>query len=322
MATEAAPSGAQPTATPTPAPVTDTKAAPAKIEDKPVADGVDAAMERIAVAERAVREERKRIDVERKEMESYRAEIDSFKAIKGKRDFLAAAKLAGYDDPKEAIRDGALKLAGEQQRPKSAEDRGTAREKRGAEKEKADAEAQKQAEAEKKSQGERAEAEKIEAAKDAHREKLGAWIVENEGQFPELAAEQNAAEAIRREIWAHWNKTYDQDTGEGEHLSPEKAAATLESYLVKRAERAAAIRAKHKKPDGEKEPAKPKNEETAEVPKAGEEKGPEAKEQGPALDFENMSEDELRKVDPDKLSNQDRRRLSVALLDRSFRGNK
>ncbi len=332
MATEAAPSGAASAATTTAppsasAPAPDPKAAKAPpVEENSTAPDVDAAMERIAEKERSFREERKKLESERKEMEAYKADVDAFRAIKGKRDIIAAAKLLGYDDPKEAIRDGALKLAGEQAKPKTADDRVAELEKRWAEREKSDAEAKKQAEEEKKAQGQRAEAETIDAAKASHREKMASWLSENEGSYPELAAEQNAAEAIRREIWAHWNKTYDSDTGEGEHLQPEKAAATLESYLVKRAERAAAIRAKHKKPEGEKaaEPAKPPAEGTTEVPRAGEEKGPAAKQgQGTApLDFESMNVEELRKVDPDTLSDQDRHRLSVALLEWGFRAKK
>lgn len=326
MATEAAPTGA-PTTTPSPAPPppapppADPKAAkPAAAEESKATPDVDAAMERIAEKDRAHREERKRLAAERTELDAYKADVEAFRALKGKRDIIAAAKLLGYDDPREAIRDGALKLAGEQAKPKTADDRVAELERRLAERDKSDAEAKKLADEEKKSQSTRAEAEKVEAAKATHRETLGSWLSENEGAYPELAAEQNAAEAIRREIWAHWNKTYDSETGAGEQLTPEKAAATLEAYLVKRAERAAAIRAKHQKPE-KKEAAdtRPKIEGTAEVPKAGEEKGPESKEQGHALDFEAMNEDELRKVDPDKLSTPDRRRLSVALLERSFR---
>ena len=320
MAVEVAPSPSIPAGIPASTPPPSTPPPEPKTTNPPEAKpggpaDVDAAMERIAEKERAFRDERKKLEAERREFDAFKAEVEAVKAIKGKRDFLAAAKFAGYDDPKEAIRDGALKLAGEQ-KPKTADDRVAELEKRWAEKERVDAE-------EKKVQGQRAESERIEAAKVGHREKLTGWLSEHEGEFPELAAEQNAAEAVRREIWSHWNKTFDSETGEGEHLSPETAAATLEAYLVKRAERAAAIRAKHKKPEGEKkdaaEIAKPSAEGTAEVPKSGEEKGPEPKEQGAALDFETMNGDALRKVDPDKLSNQDRHRLSVALLDWGFR---
>ncbi len=307
----AAPVAADPKAAPVPAP------APAPAED-PIAKG----LETIADRERAHRRTVERFEASQKAAESELTAARELLALRAEykktRDPRIGAKILEYEDAKEVVRDWAVRLHNED-KPKTAEDRIKLAEERAAAIE-ARLDAKEKQELAARNAAAMADQEaQNNAARSEHRQQIAAFITEKESDYPFLAAQKTPGQEVSDRIWDHWIKTYDKETEKGELLKREDVAAILELNLVEQAQRAEAIRAKHKK-QPEPAPALPKAPVPvvkAAVPAAGEESGPGAKSEPDRAEIDFDTAD-LDKIDPDSLSDAERHLFVLARFNRGF----
>ena len=299
------PAGGEPEALPAGQPL----AAPTA--EDPVAKGLEV----IADRERVLRKREDKVRLSEEE----RQELSTLRSLRSKirEDPDAMAKLLGYEDPKEVIRELALQLK-PQRGPKSAEEQLAELRARLDAKEKAEKETEER-------RAKENEESRVQAAFAQLVEDSGTFVAANDAKYPEVASLDNPGAAIAQQIRNHWIKTWDSEAQEGERLTPERAAATLEAYLEARQKRAAEIRAKHKTPEvpPQKEAPPPPPEAKAVVQKSGEESGPrEVKpESSPtAIDWESLDWEsaDLSNVDPDSVPDEFRSRFVATRLKRRF----
>lgn len=301
---------------PTAPPVVDPKAAPAQA---PAEDPVAKGLEVIADRERAHRRTVEKFEATQKTAEKELAEAREVLALKAEykktRDPRIGAKILEYEDAKEVVRDWAVRLHNED-KPKTPEDRAKIAEERVAALEARFDADKKEKQAEREAAVRADQEAQNAAARSEHRQQIAAFVTEHEGDYPNLAAQENPGERVSDLIWDHWIKTFDKETEKGELLKREEVAAKLEADLVEWLKRADVIRAKHKKAPEPVPAAKPATEAKIAAPVAGEDGSPKAQsEPGAEIDFDTA---DLDKIDPDSLSDAERHLLSLARFNRGF----